>query len=57
MSASYDEPETARRVDESGAVATEYVFLASLVALVIVTAASFLGEQVRAILAAVGRML
>ncbi len=41
-----------RRVlrDETGATAVEYGFVASLIAVVIIVAVTFLGEQVRAIL-------
>lgn len=43
--------------DEAGATAVEYAFLASLIALVIVAGAAFLGDAVRVILEAVGGML
>lgn len=36
--------------DETGAVAVEYGFLAALIAVVIIVAVAFLGEQVKAIL-------
>lgn len=36
--------------DETGATAVEYGFVASLIAVVIIVAVTFLGEQVRAIL-------
>jgi Flp pilus assembly pilin Flp len=43
--------------EESGAVATEYVFLATLVGMAIVAAAGVLGEAVRGILAGVAGLV
>lgn len=43
--------------DETGATAVEYGFLASLIAVVIVVAVTYLGEQVKAMLEGVAAWL